>query len=514
MLDLIGFKGLIGYAVYFVIICIICVWQINKLADPEQSEGSSKTVAAVGMIIAFMALSIIPIDVFNVNNADAVSWDVYDTRATTIKAVYIIVFVLMILYMFVLVPLVYFYYEEGEIHSSSDRMRAAIRYTVMFLVILLILIVAGIFFGPSLDNLDPDLDWAKKVLSDSLTLNALYFVVGIFAAIGVVIFVLFTGFGMAWIPIRMMALPCLSGESFFSQEKKSLNKLINSTSRNEPASTTGRFNAVSKKRSSYGYTSVRTVNDKQKALEEKISKYDRNRKLLAPFSVILGILLFFSNLCIVIALAFTALGTFGGADFAEYTNVNFVDKLIGVLIDYTPMDFIAFSVIILLLFFITMQAIIRLDIGCLVCSLFKLEKKKSDTQALLLFGVYMAFFLFAQSQVLYTLTPQYATFGSLTYINETTIDIVTGETHNVTLPCSWSALNDTRPLDPSAPSLCVPSEMAKVHQSLILNPIFKQIFTYANVGFIAIYVLATFYSLVTAMAPKKVEEDELRRPYV
>lgn len=71
------------------------------------------------------------------------------------------------LFSFFLIPFAYFYYEEyddEEEQTNLDRILGALKYTSFFVVICILLVVAGLFVKPSQEPPTLGLGWLEKLL--------------------------------------------------------------------------------------------------------------------------------------------------------------------------------------------------------------------------------------------------------------------------------------------------------------------------------------------------------------
>jgi LMBR1 domain-containing protein 1 len=68
-----------------------------------------------------------------------------------------------------MIPFAYFYYEEydDEDQSIKDRIFGALKYTSFFVVISILLSIFGLFLKPTSKPPHIDLDWFKKLITDS-----------------------------------------------------------------------------------------------------------------------------------------------------------------------------------------------------------------------------------------------------------------------------------------------------------------------------------------------------------
>lgn len=81
---------------------------------------------------------------------------------------FLVCYGLIALFSFFLIPFAYFYYEEyDEDESLGDRVFGALKYTSFFVIISVLLSIFGLFLKPTTKAPKIDLDWFKKLLTDS-----------------------------------------------------------------------------------------------------------------------------------------------------------------------------------------------------------------------------------------------------------------------------------------------------------------------------------------------------------
>ncbi|CAG2123079.1 unnamed protein product, partial [Medioppia subpectinata] len=118
---------------------------------------------------------------------------------------------------FILIPFVYFYYEEKseEGFTSEGRFCGAFKYSVGFLFVAVILLLIGAFiplheYHPHNNGTNSSSEWIDdmKFIIDDLSRNrgedALSMVLSILSSVGVIYLVIFTGFGMSSFPIGLI----------------------------------------------------------------------------------------------------------------------------------------------------------------------------------------------------------------------------------------------------------------------------------------------------------------------
>lgn len=88
-------------------------------------------------------------------------------HTTNLKS-WIVCYGLITLFSFILIPFAYFFYEEyDEDQSIKDRIFGALKYTMFFVMISFLLSMFGLFLKPTTKVPKIDLDWFRKLLTDS-----------------------------------------------------------------------------------------------------------------------------------------------------------------------------------------------------------------------------------------------------------------------------------------------------------------------------------------------------------
>ncbi|RUS22141.1 hypothetical protein BC937DRAFT_90224 [Endogone sp. FLAS-F59071] len=101
-----------------------------------------------------------------------------------------------------------------------QRVFGALRYTSFFIIINIVLVVIGLFLKPSGESKKIDLDWFKRLLTESSTLRilivlfganiclhgekALSFVIAVLILLGLVIFICYTAPGLSLLPFGLI----------------------------------------------------------------------------------------------------------------------------------------------------------------------------------------------------------------------------------------------------------------------------------------------------------------------
>ncbi|CAF2954395.1 unnamed protein product [Rotaria sp. Silwood2] len=152
--------AIVGLFIIFLSIIFTLRYQQNRDRDCLVT-----LVCSISLIIALLTSSLLPTDVILVSfmknpNGTFKEWTSNQTTRDHIQKYvevgYYVLYGLVILMAFLVNPFLFFYYEEKEEQEeTSKRVRSAIKWTIGFLIFLIILIILGIFV-PQLATLPTD----------------------------------------------------------------------------------------------------------------------------------------------------------------------------------------------------------------------------------------------------------------------------------------------------------------------------------------------------------------------
>ncbi|KAL2801823.1 hypothetical protein BJX63DRAFT_438452 [Aspergillus granulosus] len=187
-------------------------------------------VLAITSLLATVLL--LPVDVALVSSTtssklgrrkDWATQDEVDKITSSLTVVYYLLYSLDALLCLLGISLLYFWYDEyDEIatetgqQTTGQRLWGALKYTMLFLPIVIILFLAGLFIPVSRkmsDGMDPD--YFNKLLTENHWERTLTFAVGALMTIGICLYVLYTSAGLALFPISLIKTapptsnPCL-----------------------------------------------------------------------------------------------------------------------------------------------------------------------------------------------------------------------------------------------------------------------------------------------------------------
>jgi len=239
----------------------------------------------------------------------------------------------------------------------------------------------------------------------------------------------------------------------------------------------------------------RALNKQSKRLQGLQSGCEKLWALCRPFSVVFGVLGLLLSLLLVLSLALTAVdrtlnhvscGATCGFILLTVTDLslfNPLDRLLILLSTIFPVDYVVLSLLVLYIYFCTLNAITDIGIRCFCLKMFKFRKGHTEPQALMTTSIILMLSTLALNNSIVTLAPTYANFGSQTYVAE--YNGTDPSQQNKTISCSINAPGD----------ICKMTQVGILVHSVDLNVGFFGIVFYA---FTWLFVLAWLLSLIIA----------------
>ncbi|XP_054719146.1 lysosomal cobalamin transport escort protein LMBD1-like [Uloborus diversus] len=359
-------------------------------------------------------------------------WATNATRASlenTIMYTYYSLWGIMFFISFAVLPFVYFAYEEQDEDDQNNGnvwLRALV-FTLVFLLALSALLLIGAFLpfvpAPAKNSTTwQEIDFIVDSLSENKGKDALGFTLHVLAIYGMLNLVIYTGFGLASFPITLM-----KGFRPLSEEEAILSE--------SQATTQTRINALRRKQSKYSLSSQETSQLAQ--LEEEENLFSRRSQLLDSerqsfcyrltpilriinaicgivgmcFSILLWISLLLNNIDKLI----NSIGFQHGYILVNGTLPKPVDYLMLKSQKVFPLDYIFFFSIIIYLLLCTISAMRSLKVCCFCIPMYRIRPGRSQPQGLILLSFILIFTVLAFHILMFSVTPDYATFGHQNY---------------------------------------------------------------------------------------------------
>ncbi|KAH7025391.1 putative lysosomal cobalamin transporter [Macrophomina phaseolina] len=515
----------VAYAVAIVILLAIAAVFVYIYQTPRERAASVTAVCIFAVSALWATILLMPVDIAlvsstNVSKAgrrkDWATPDKVDDIVYTLKIVYYALYSLDAVLCLLVVPFTYFFYEEYDEGAEADgtqtigsRLWGALKYTIAFVILVVILFLVG-FFVPvakSTKHRHLDLDYFKNLLAENHGERALTFALGLLITIGTLIYILYTAAGLALLPAAMIkSAPSISAptlaENTAAQLESNRERQRQLDRRNE-----GRAEGLDSRDRRELESLVReerTLIRRERLAAEAsgeesgwlMKTWFKIEAIFRPIKLLGGLVLVVFALLIFVSMLIT------GIDKAKNSickagcgyvlgHINIFQPINWIFVQSSkvfPIDYVIFLLLALFLFSASVVGIATVGIRFLWITIFRIRKGHTSPQALLLATVLLTLMVLAINySVAMMIAPQYATFGPQTYCDRPSHP---GEQpdcsqHKSAIkPCTELAEN------PVAKEVCTPSVVTTFINRVTVNfPFFGVVDFWAQFAFLAVYLI-------------------------
>lgn len=530
----------VTYAVALGILLFISGIVVFLYQKPNERAFSVTLVSFISIFALLATVLLIPVDIALTSSTTdrklgtKKEWatpDVVDDILKQLEVVYYLLFSLDAVLCLLVIPFTYFWYEEYDEVAADEgtqtiagRLWGAFKYTIAFLLLVIILFLVGFFVPVAKKARDEhkDLDYFKHLLTENHGERALTFSIGILITIGTVLYCLYTAPGLAFLPVILIkSAPSISAPqlaaSTSSQLAQNRERQRQLEGRNE-GSQSG-LSSRDQRELDALHREERTLIRRERLAAEnsgqesnwlmkawlKIEAVFRPLKLLGGVLLLIIVLVIFASMLItcVDKIKNSTCGASCGYLLGKqkiFNPVNWVMRKTSVVF---PIDYIIWLFVTLLFFCGSILGLATIGIRFLWITLFKIRKGKTTPNAMLIATLLITLIVLAMT---YSLTmivaPQYATFGPQTYCDrpfsgDSFTTTSSGDYTDITaLPNCKNHRNAVKPCSErtdnnSARLVCTPSFI-----STFLNRISASFPFLGNFNFWAQFVFLGFFILV------------------
>ncbi|KAF2001234.1 hypothetical protein P154DRAFT_521938 [Amniculicola lignicola CBS 123094] len=459
-----------------------------------------------------------------------------DKIVRTLEIVWYTLYSLDAILCLLVVPFTYFFHEDYDEEPAEfeqtlgERLWGAFKYTIGFVLFVVILFLTG-FFAPLAKQAKgdgrKDLDFFKHLLSENRGERALTFALGLLITLGTLIYVIYTGAGLALLPVALIkSAPSISAPSLAantaSQLEQNRERQRQLDGRNE-----GRENGLDSRDRRELESLVREERTliRRERLAAESSGEDRRwfvktwikiEAIFRPLKLIGGLVLLILALFIFTSMLITAIdkaknsicGAHCGYILGHINIFQPVNWIFVKAAKVFPVDYAIFFLLVLFLFCASVVGIATIGIRFLWVTLFKIRKGHTSPQALLMATVMLTLIVLAINySVAMIVAPQYATFGPQTFCDRSPKH--PGEQpdcsdhRSAIKPCTELAEN------PVAKDVCTPSVSSTFLNRITVNfPFFGVVLFWAQFAFLGVYIVVF---LLTLFRTPKFDQEQLDR---
>ncbi|KAI9934401.1 hypothetical protein ASPWEDRAFT_117975 [Aspergillus wentii DTO 134E9] len=531
------------YAIAIVILITVASVFIYIYQTPRD-RSPSVTLTCIFAITTFLAtVLLLPVDIALVSSTtssalgrrkDWVTQNEVDKITFSLTVAYYFLYSLDALLCLLVIPFTYFWCEEyDEVaaetreESVGSRFWGALKYTISFVAIVVVLFLVG-FFVPVSNKDSQRMDYFKKLLTENHGERALTFALGLLTTIGLCLYALYTSCGLALLPMSLIK----TAPSVSSPTLKATTVTQLESNRERQRQLEGRCGGnpellPSKDRRQLDtlVREERTLIRRQRLVEEAQGKgrswfvkvWLKIAAVFRPFKLISGILLLLIVLATWISMLLTAIDKaknsickhrcgyiLGHVNVFNPANWVFVQSA-----KVFPVDYAIFTLLVLLFFCSSVVGIAVVGIRFLWIKIFQIRKGHTSPQALLLATAMLMLIILALNySVSMIVAPQYATFGPQTFCDRVPDSVSEkpdcSNNRHLIKPCSELADN------PAAKLVCTPSISSTFLNRVTMNfPFFGIVFFWAQFAFLGVYIVLFITSLFRSprLDERQLDED-------
>lgn len=527
----------------------LCLVAATITAFTWQAPRDRSAIVSVVAILALTSLLatvlLLPVDIALVSATGSASlgakkpWATPDRVAAILvqlKAVYYTLYSLDALLCLVVIPFAYFWYEEydevefeEEGRTWTSRFVAAAKYTLFFIALVVVLFLLG-FFVPAAGDATRghwDLDYFKRLVAQNHGEKALTFALGLLVTLGTLLYVLYTGAGLALMPISFIrSAPSISAPQLSATTATQLEQNRERQRQLEMRNAGNREGMSRKDRRELDalvreeQTLVRRERLAAEAQGEGRSRvYQVWLKLCAlfrPVTMLGGILLLALSVLIWISMFITGVDKAKNSICKQHCGyilgqINVFQPMNWIFVKTArvfPVDYVLMALLVLFLFSSTISGIATVGIRFLWIRIFQIRRGRTAPQALLIATVMMALAILAINYaVAMLIAPQYSIYGTQTFCSRTPdrpgaqpdcrhhLDLI--------MPCS-EALEHKHAQD-----VCTPSAMSTfLNRITITWPFFGIVDFWAQFAFLGVFLVVLATALVRTPRVSIAEFDE------
>jgi len=389
-----------------------------------------KFVTVLGLSLCLFCLGIIPLDIYSVSDT-SLSIDTRNALYDVLQILYYVLYGCILGTIFIVIPFTYFFFEEfGERTGVCRRIYSGCKYTIFLVMIVAIIFVIGLFVqggSPPTENTDYQ-KWVEDVIDKENRGEAVMnFAFACAGAIGLVTWLIYTGYGFASFPVGFM-----KGTKDLREEVGEVDTDL-AVIQEKRRALQSKYASGSSSMTRKDEAALSLLRDRERTLTNHANQLHSAKKgcnriyaCLRPFFFLFGFFFFILTVVLLVSMVLTNLdkllnsecGLSCGYVLTRPKKWNPLDAFLVVISKYFPMDYVAAGLVVLYIFFATLSGLTSIGIRALWILLYRIKARATRPQGLLLASLVMMFSLLAFNLEILTLFPQYATFGSQTYMDD------------------------------------------------------------------------------------------------
>ncbi|TGO11136.1 hypothetical protein BTUL_0117g00320 [Botrytis tulipae] len=441
----------VAYAVAVGIVALIAAIFTYTYQTPRDRSALVSTVTIITLTSLLATVLLLPVDIALVSSTTSKlgakkDWATPETVHNillTLKIVYYALYSLDAVLCLLVIPFTYFFYEEyDEIDSEEgtqtfgQRFLSATKYTLFFVVLVVILFLVG-FFVPVAKNRgsDMDLDYFKRLLAENHGERALTFALGLLISLGTLLYILYTSVGLALLPISFIkSAPSISAPQL-SETTASALEQNRERQRQLEGRNTGRDGGLSAKDQrelEALHREERTLVRRERLAAEArgegksfiVRAWTKTCAIFRPLKLVGGILLLILSLVTWVSMLITGIDKAKNSFCKQHCgyilgSINIFQPINWIFVKSSivfPIDYVLMALLVLFLFSSSVTGIAAIGLRFLWVKLFEIRKGHTSPQALLMATVMLTLIILAINySIAMLIAPQYAIYGAQTF---------------------------------------------------------------------------------------------------
>lgn len=535
----------VAYAIAVGFCFIAAVITTFTWQTPRERSAIVTVVSTLSITALLATVLLLPVDIALVSATSSATLGAKKDWATperienillTLRIVYYSLYTFDALLCLLVIPFAYFWFEEydeiefeEEGRTWTSRLASAAKYTLFFLALVVVLFLLGFFVPAAGDSSKAhwDLDYFKKLVAQNSGEKALTFALGLLVTMGTLLYVLYTGAGLALFPVSLIkSAPSISAPQLSAttatqleqnRERQRQIEMRNSGRQDEmPRKDRRELDALVREEQ----TLVRRERLAAEAQGEgRSTVYQIWLKictLFRPIKMIGGILLLALSVLIWVSMLIT------GIDKAKNSickhrcgyilgQIHVFQPLNWIFVKAAkafPVDYILMALLVLFLFGSSISGIASVGIRFLWVRIFQIRRGRTAPQALLIATVMLALIILALNYSLAMLiAPQYSHFGTQTFCTnkpEHSGGQPDCRHHKDMIVACSEALEFKHAKD-----VCTPSVMSTVLNRITITwPFFGVVDFWAQFAFLGVFLIVFITALIRTPKVNMHEIDE------
>lgn len=535
----------VAYAVAVGLALVAAIITTLTWQAPRERSAAVSIVAIISLTALLATVLLLPVDIALVSATTSTSLGAKKDWATprrvenilfTLKVVYYSLYSFDALLCLLVIPFSYFWYEEYDEVEEEEGTRGfgtklwgALKYTLGFILLVVILFLIG-FFVPAAGNRGEkhlDLDYFKHLLAENNGEKALTFALGLLITLGTLLYVLYTGAGLALLPASLIkSAPSISGPELSATTETQLEG-NRERQRQLEMRNAGRPDGLPSKDRRELEILVReeqTLVRRQRLASEARGEghngiyraWLKVQAVFRPLKLVGGILLLLLAVLVWVSMLITGIDKAANSICKAHCgyilgHINVFQPINWLFVKTAkafPVDYVLMALLILFFFSSSISGLTTVGIRFLWIRIFQIKRGRTLPQALLIATVILALLILAINYSIFALVaPEYATYGTQVYCDNPPRH--PGEQpqcsghKELIKPCTELADNQ------AAQAVCTPSVMSTFLNRVTLNwPVFGAVAFWAQFAFLGVFLIVFVTSLFRAPKLDLAEIDE------